>query len=218
MLKKMLVLLLVFCSYTSWAEPVGAYGQGDFLLSIGAVYAPLGLGSDWGEVNMVDDTQHIRHDAKLGQPAIGGEMQVLYFVNPYVAAGLSFQDKYFGMDLASGWQNNVTTRQRSFMATGRVFLNPKGEYKFYLPLGLGFTHTDMSADFGQNEHFKYTGFAYFIGLGCEKRFSEKRSLGFELRYNGNKFHDSLFSWEGNKLRVYDQANYISTVLRFNYMI
>lgn len=210
---------LVFClaAFAAGAQ-AREYRAGDVIVGLGAVSSALELGTDWGEVNVDDQTANISHDAKLGKPGMGGELQVLYFIHPRVAAGVSFQDQYFAQDLASGWYVNMKTRQRNYMAVGRVFLTPETSYKLYIPLAVGVADTDMSVDFGPKEHFRYTGFAYYAGLGVERLLGERWGLAFEIRYNGNKFHDSKNITNGDRVVVYPKTNYISTVLRANYRI
>lgn len=210
--------LALLCVVLASVAQANEYRPGDVVIGLGAVSSPLGLGTDWGEVNVEDQTADIAHDAKLGKPGLGGELQALYFIHPRVAAGVSFQDHYFAQDLASGWYVNMKTRQRNFMAVGRVYLTPQFSYKLYIPLAVGVADTDMSVDFGPKEHFRYTGFAYYAGVGVERLLGEHWGLGFEIRYNGNKFHDSKTITNGNHVVVYPKTNYISTVLRANYRI
>lgn len=212
------IVLTLACAALAAAAQANEYRAGEVVIGLGAVSSPLGLGTDWGEVNVADQTANIAHDAKLGKPGSGGELQVLYFIHPRVAAGVSFEDQYFGRDLASGWYVNMKTRQRNYMAVGRVYLTPESAYKFYIPLAAGVADTDMTVDFGPKEHFRYTGFAYYAGLGVERLLGEHWGLGFEIRYNGNKFHDSKTTAAGNHVVVYPKTNYISTVLRANYRI
>lgn len=210
--------LALLCAVLAAGAQAREYRSGDVVLGLGAVSSPLELGTDWGEVNVDDQTAHVSHDAKLGKPGVGGELQALYFFHPRVAAGVSFQDQYFAQDLASGWYVNMKTRQRNFMAVGRVYLTPQSAYKLYIPLAAGVADTDMSVDFGPKEHFRYTGFAYYAGVGVERLLGEHWGLGFEIRYNGNKFHDSKTITNGDRVVVYPKTNYISTVLRANYRI
>lgn len=212
------VCLMLLCVFLAAGAQAREYRAGDVVVGLGAVSSALELGTDWGEVNVEDQTANISHDAKLGKPGVGGELQVLYFIHPRVAAGVSFQDQYFAQDLASGWYVNMKTRQRNYMAVGRVFLTPEATYKLYIPLAVGAADTDMTVDFGPKEHFRYTGFAYYAGIGVERLLGEHWGLGFEIRYNGNKFHDSKTTATGDHVVVYPKTNYISTVLRANYRI
>ncbi len=199
-----------------------AYQSGQFSLGLGAVYSPLALGTDFGEMN-VDDTQAtISHDAKLGKPGLGAELQALYFISPRVGVGLSFADQYFSSDLSSGWGLNTHTRMRNYMAVGHVFLTPQHAYKLYIPLGLGLAQTDFAMDFrpkgSSKEHFCYNGFAYYVGLGVEKEIAPRWSVGLEARYNGNKFHASTTRLGGNHVTVYPRANFLSLILRAVYTL
>lgn len=212
------VCLMLLCVFLAAGAQAREYRAGDVVVGLGAVFSPLGLGSDWGEVNVEDQTANISHDAKLGKPGSGGDLQVLYFIHPRVAAGVSFEDQYFGRDLASGWYVNMKTRQRNYMAVGRVYLTPEAGYKLYIPLAVGVSDTDITVDFGPREHFRYTGFAYYAGLGVERPLGERWALGLEVRYNGNKFHDSKNITNGDHVVVYRQDNYISAILRANYRI
>lgn len=201
---------------------VHAYRAGDVSLGLGAVYSPLALGTDFGEMNVDDPQAGISHDAKLGKPGLGGEVQALYFVSPHVGLGLSFADQYFASDLSSGWQLNTRTRMRNYMAVGHVFLTPQRTYKLYIPLGLGLAQTDFSMNFrplgSSKTHFNYTGFAYYVGLGIEKEISPRLNLGLEARYNGNRFHDSTSRTDGHRVSVYPRANFLSVVLRVIYTL
>ena len=139
MRKLMLFMCLCVCALAA-----RAYQTGDMTVGLAAVYSPLALGTDFGEMNVDDRQAHIGHDAKLGKPGMGGELQALYFINPRVGVGLSFQDQYFASDKASGWQLNVHTRMQNYMAVGHVFLTPESAYKLYVPLGMGLAHTVFS--------------------------------------------------------------------------
>lgn len=112
------MLVACLCVYALAAR---AYQTGDMTVGLAAVYSPLALGTDFGEMNVDDRQARIGHDAKLGKPGMGGELQALYFVSPRVGVGLSFQDQYFASDLSSGWRLNTRTRMQNYMAVGHVF-------------------------------------------------------------------------------------------------
>lgn len=217
-MRKLLLLSVLFFS----AFTANAYQTGDISVGLSAVYSPLMLGTDFGEVNVEDQTLPLAHDAKLGKPGLGGELQALYFVSPRVGVGVSFADQYFSSDLSSGWGLNTRTRMRSYMAVGHVFLTPQSTYKLYIPLGIGLAQTNFSMDFhplGDNKaHFNYTGFAYYMGIGVEKALSPRFSLGLETRYNANRFHDSTTRTNGDHVRVYPRANFFSVLLRVIYTL
>ena len=213
-MKKYVLALALVCCFTLGYS----YQTGDTILGLGVVYSPLELGTDWGEVNVEDETAHISHDAKLGHPGVGGEIQALYFVHPRVAAGLAFEDQVFSNDLSSGWYVNTTTRHRNFMAVGRYYLTPESAYKVYVPFAVGVVRGDMTINFSPKEHFRYTGFAYHAGLGVERLFGKHWGTGFEVRYNGNRFHDSKTISNGDHVVIYPRANYVSGVLRVLYLI
>lgn len=217
MRKYFLTVLLCLC-----AVCLQAYQPGDITLGAGAVFSALGLGTDFGEVNVEDAQAGMFHDAKLGQPGWGAEVQAMYFLNERLAVGISFTDQYFSKDLSSGWELNVTTRMRNYMAKGQVFLNPQQAYKVYIPLGIGLAQTDFSMDFAPlgetKKHFKYTGFAYHVGLGVERAVSEHFSVGLEGRYNANRFHDSTMRDNADRVTVYPKANFFSVLTRVVYKI
>lgn len=217
MRKLLSTLILLTAAFTAHA-----YQAGDISLSLGAVYSPLALGTDFGEINVDDQQANISHDAKLGKPGVGGELQALYFVNPRVGLGVSFTDQYFASDLSSGWQLHTRTRMRNYMAVGHLLLTPESNYKLYLPLGIGLAQTDFAMNFhplgDNNTHFNYNGFAYYAGLGVEKIITPHWSLGVETRYNGNKFHDSTARANGNHVTVYPRANFFSLALRAIYTL
>ena len=108
---KYLLLAIFLCCFTGTAR---AYHTGDVTFGLGAVYSPLALGTDFGEMNVDDIQANISHDAKLGKPGMGGELQALYFIHPRVGVGLSFSDQYFSSDLSSGWQLNTRTQDTFF--------------------------------------------------------------------------------------------------------
>lgn len=215
--------LLVILSVCLMALSARAYQTGDVSVGVGAVYSPLALGTDFGEINVDDPQAHMAHDAKLGKPGLGGEVQALYFLSPRVGLGLSVADQYFSSDLASGWQLNTRTRMRNYMAVGHVFLTPQDHtYQVYIPLGLGLAQTDFSMDFrplgDRKKHFKYTGFAYYAGLGVERGLSSRLRVGLEARYNVNRFHDSTTRGNGHSVSVYPRANFLSVLLRVIYTL
>ncbi len=217
-LKNLSVILLLLASCVS----LHAYEKGQVAVGLGAVYSPLGLGTDFGEINVEDTTLGKSHDSKLGKPGLGGELQALYFCSPRVGVGLSFSDQYFATDLSSGWYVNSRTHMKNYMAVGHIFLTPNSPYKLYIPLALGAAHTTFTKDFssaGDRKHsFSYTGFAYYVGLGIERQIFSRWSLGLEARYNANRFHASSTRLNGNHLTVYPRANFFSFILRAIYTL
>lgn len=214
MRKFWLMLGLCLCSLSLYA-----YKAGDMSVGLAAVYSPLALGTDFGEMNVDDQQTSTSHDAKLGKPGMGGELQALYFLSPRVGIGLSFEDQYFSSDFASGWRLNTQTRMQNYMAVGHIFLTPQSTYKLYIPLGMGAAHTDFSMKFPDGKkHFSYTGFSYYVGFGVEREVSTHFTLGLEARYNGNKFHDSTTRTNGDHVVVYPRANFLSVLLRVIYKI
>lgn len=205
-----LVLLLCFSG-------VRAYEAGDVSLALGAVYSPIMIGTDFGEVNVNDSTAGICHDAQLGKPGVGGEVQLRYFVAPRLALGLSAEDQYFSSDVASGFELNTRTRMRQYMLFAHYFLPEFSSYRIYVPVAAGAAHTDFSMDFrevGANkQHFTYTGFSGYLGIGAEKDLSARVSIGAEARYHLNRFHDSRTRNDGHRVTVYPRANFFSFVLR-----
>ncbi len=214
-------LLLVVC-LLACALDAQAYEKGNMTLGLAAVYSPLALGTDFGEMNVDDQNASIAHDAKLGKNGMGAELQALYFLNPRIGVGISVADQYFAKDLASGWQLNTRTRMQNLMAVGHVFLTPQSAYKLYVPLGVGVARTDFSMDFSplgdSKKHFNYTGFAYYVGVGVEREMSERFLLALEGRYNVNRFHDSTTRDNGDHVTVYPRANFMSVLLRVVYKL
>ena len=194
-----------------------AYEKGDVSVSLAALFSPLDLGTAWGEIYTDDQTASLHHDSKLGKPGIGGELQALYYINPRLGVGVSFTDQYFSKDLASGWYVNTQTRMRNVMAVGHILLTPQHAYKLYIPLGVGLAHTDFAMDFtsigATKQHFRYDGFAYYVGLGVEKEVFSHFSVGLEARYNGNRFHNSQVLTNGHRIAVYHKANFATVLLR-----
>ena len=195
-MKKFLVVA-VFLLGLAFNVQARAYQTGDVLLGAAFVASPLELGTDWGEVNVDDQTDNISHDAKLGHPGLGGEISALYFVHPRVALGVLAEDQNFDTDLSSGWQINTSTRQRNYMLASRIF-------------------------FTTNEHFRYTGFAGHAGLGVERALTDRWALDLEVRYNVNRFHASkqvsAGPHAGHHVTIYPRAAYVTTSLRVLYRI
>lgn len=217
-MKKILffVLCLSFLSAAAHARGAYPYKKGDVLLGVALKSASPGLGRDWGEVNVENQTTGIAHDAKLGTASIGAEGQILYFVAPWLALGASAGTEFFSQDLASGLGLDVSTHITNYMAVGRVYVNPSHKYRVYIPFGVGAAVTRMVIDMSPNEHFNYTGFATHLGVGIERGINEYWALGAEMRYNTNKFHRSKVNAHGEYIHVYPQANYLSLLLRAGY--
>ena len=199
-----------------------AYRTGDFSASVAGIVSPLMLGSDFGEVNVEDVSAPLSHDAKLGKPGLGGEVQARYLLTPHWAAGLSFSARYFASDLSSGWGLFTRTHTETYMLFAQYFLTPQSSYKLYIPFGAGAAHTAFSVNFrplGYDKmHFSYTGFAYYAGLGAEKEISPHLSLALETRYTGTRFHDGRTRSDGHHVRVYNRANFFSFLLRVIYRV
>ncbi len=208
------VLVAWLCGSTT------VYGQTyqaqDWVLSMGGIISPVELGSDWGEVNVENITAGITHDAKLGEPGVGIDLQALYFVNPRLAVGAEFSQEWFLEELSSGWWVDGKTSQQRYLLAARVYLNPQSRAKVYAALGGGLAHTKISIDFSPEADFSYTGFGYYVGLGLDYALNHRWSLGAEMRYNGNKFHDKQTLANGDLAQVYRQANYLAGMLRVNY--
>lgn len=218
MMKKLLLITALLFSCLG----LYAYEKGQFSIGLGAIYSPIEIGTDYGEVNVDNTTTRECHDAKLGKPGWGGELQALYFLSSRVGVGLSFSDQYFASDLSSGWYVNNHTRMQNYMAVGHIFLTPNSAFKLYIPLGMGAAHTVYTKDFStagdRKQHFSYTGFAYYAGIGVEKEIFSRWSLGLEARYNANRFHDSSTALNGDHLTVYKRANFFSLILRAIYTL
>ena len=214
MRKFLFLFVLCTCALSGYA-----YHQGDVSAGLAAVYSPLALGTDFGEMNVDDRATATSHDAKLGKPGMGAEFQALYFMSPKWGMGLAVGDQYFASDFSSGWRLNTRTRMQNYMAVGHLFLTPQSKYKLYIPLGVGAAHTNFSMKFPDgNKHFVYTGFAYYAGIGVEREVGKRFSLGAEARYNGNKFHNSTSRNNGDHVTVYPRANFFSVLVRGIYKI
>ncbi len=201
------------------AEGYGyGYQANDWVFSVGAISAPVELGSDWGEINVEAIEPGIAHDSKLGEPGLGLDLQALYFVHPHIAVGADISQIWFLPERSSGWWVDGKTSQQRYLAAARVYVNPQSRTRVYASLGAGVAHSKISIELSPTEDFEYTGFAYYAGLGVERSINEHWSLGWELRYNGNKFHDEKQIASGDHMALYRQANYISSVLRVNYQI
>lgn len=211
------VLFICMLSVCVCARGASVYKTGDVLLGFALKSATPGLGTDWGEVNVENQTTGVAHDAKLGTPSIGAEIQALYFVTKWLALGASAGTEFFSQDLASGLGLDVSTHITNYMAVGRVYINPNHKYKVYIPFGLGAAATRMVIDMEPNEHFNYTGFATHFGAGIERGAGEHWVFGAEMRYNTNKFHRSKVNAHAEYVSVYPRANYISLLLRGGYL-
>ncbi len=214
-----LILLTLFLSA---ALGINAYESGQVSLALGAMFSPLEVGTEFGEVTVDDPQAGLSHDAKLGKPGLGGELQALYHISPVVGVGLSFSDQYFAEDLSSGWYVNNHTRMRHYMALSHVFLTPHRAFKLYIPLAVGATQTDFVQDFARfgesKKHFKYTGFSYYVGLGVEKEISSHWNVGLEARYMRQPFHACATRDNGDHVRVHPRANFFSFALRAIYTL
>lgn len=133
LMKKVFLAGVLVC----WVGFAQAYTLGDVVLSGGVVASPVGLGSDWGEVNVEDRTLGITHDSKLGEPGVGVDVQAFYFVHPRVAIGLEFSHQLFIKERSSGWYLDGLTRQEQYLLALRIFINPEDNYKVYLAMGAG---------------------------------------------------------------------------------
>ena len=208
-------MLFLFTAGASYGE---SYAAKDVLFSVGFLVSPVELGSDWGEVNVQNATLDMTHDAKLGEPGLGFDLQAFYFLHPRLALGLDFSSEWFLEEYSSGWWVDGATQQQRYFAAARIFINPEDSYKLYLALGAGIAHTKMTMEFDSQEDFKDTGFGYYAGIGVEKQLGPHWAIGLEARYNGNKFDDTHLAHNGNIMHVYKQANYLSAVLRMNYKL
>ena len=144
------------------------------------------------------------------------DVQVLYYISRWVAAGVSFGDEYFDYDIASGLDMDVDTRVNNFLLIARIFLKPEKKYKIYVPMAVGIGHVMAEIDMRPETQFHYTGFAGHIGLGVERLLSDKWALSAELRYNYNKFHNTQINGQGERVYVYPSLNYISLSIRADY--
>ena len=211
-----LIVSLVGGSVAMYAEPLPNYQAGDVVFGAGIKSATPGLGTDWGEFNVVNKTTGVAHDAKPGITSIGGELQGVYFVNPWLAVGESVSEEYFDHDVVSGVNMDVDTRIYNYLLLARVFINPSQKYKVYFPVGVGVGHISSRIDMDPAERFNYTGFAAQAGVGVSRFLNEIWSLAFELRYNYNKFHATETNDRGEVYRVYPGVNYVSISLRLDY--
>ena len=215
---KLVVLLLCLCPLAAYAaeKPVFTHKAGEVALGLGVKSSTPGLGTDWGEFNIENRTTGVAHDAKPGTPSIGGDLQAVYFVNPWLAVGASVGDEYFDHDIASGVEKDIDTSIKNGLFLVRVYANPQSRYKVYFPLAVGVARIDSRSDLSPAEHFKYTGFAAHAGVGVERLLSETWGLALEARYNYNKFHRTLTNAHNEVYRVYPSINYISMSLRLDY--
>lgn len=216
-MKKYFALWLAACFFAPCLSG-GAYRPGDVAASAALRISPLELGTDWGEVNVHNHTTDVAHDAKLGKPGFGGEVQALYFISSRLAAGVAAGSDFFTRDLASGLYMDVSTHVTALQAIGRFYLNPAQTYRAYLAFGAGAARTHMTVYMQTKEHFRYTGFSGHVGAGVERAVSDHWTLGAEMRYNVNRFHRTKLSAAGECVSIYPQANYISLLLRAGYKL
>lgn len=217
-MKQLIVFLISI--FLCWEPAAAAEGlmhrPGEWNIGVGLKTSTPGLGTDWGEFNVLNYTTGVEHDAKPGITSGGFDIQILYFLTEWLAGGLSFGDEYFDYDVASGINMDVDTRVNNFLALVRIFLNPSQKYKWYIPLAVGLGHVMTGIDMQPEESFHYTGFSGHIGLGLERFLNEHWSLAAELRYNHNQFHNTQTNARGENYRVYPKLNYFSLSVRTDY--
>lgn len=211
----MLALCLIVLPLAVRAAVHETYQRGDIVAGVGVKSSTPGLGTDWGEFNVDNRTTGVAHDAKLGNHSIGADVQGVYFLNEWLAAGVSLGDEYFPRERASGLDKKVSTRIHNYMALARVYLTPNQPCKVYIPVAVGVADISAAVYMREKERFNYTGFASHFGLGVERFMDEHWLLGAEMRYNYNRFHRAKDTSEGY-VQVYPSANYISFSLRAGY--
>lgn len=207
--------LLILCGPV-FGQAGPSFQAGDVVLGLGIKSATPGLGTDWGEFNIVNKTTGVAHDAKPGISSLGGELQAMYFLTSWLGMGLSVADEYFDHDISSGVNMDVDTRVYNYLFLSRIFLNTQQTYKWYIPLAIGVADISARVDMNPKERFDYTGFAAQTGLGVTRFFNEAWAWAFEMRYNYNKFHATQTNARGEVYHVYPRLNYISVSLRVDY--
>lgn len=211
------ITLLLALTSTSYAVQ-----NSPFSIGVGGVYSHLSLGSDWGEFNIGDVNKGIHHDSKPGEDGLGGEVQLFYHPTNWLATGLSFEVQYFDTTKQSGWERNAHTHQQHYMAAFQLRLTPNSAYNFYIPFAFGVHETSLSFDFNPYSKFYDRSFAYYLGAGVEKSISERFSISFETRYNGNRFHDKKVltrgEYAGDDIHIDRKLNYLSFLLHLNYYL
>lgn len=221
MLKKWMItsglfMFLLSLNTCVWAGAEPAFHKGDIVVGLGIKSTTPGLGTDWGEFNVENKTTGVAHDAKPGDTSLGGELQALYFVTPWLGLGVSGAEEYFDHDVASGVNMDVDTRIYNYLFLARVFLNPTQKYKVYIPLALGGATISARIDMSPSERFNYSGFAGHAGLGVTRFFNENWAWAFEMRYNCNNFHATKTNARQEVYRVYPGLNYVSATFRIDY--
>ncbi len=217
-MKKMTVFIwaLFLCGTPAAAAEGLMHRSGEWNIGVGLKTSTPGLGTDWGEFNVDNETLGISHDAKPGTTSGGFDVQILRFFSSWLAAGIAFGDEYFDYDVASRVNMDVDSRVNNFLALARIFLNSSRRYKYYISLAVGVGHIMSNIEMQPKESFHYTGFAGHAGLGMERLINEHWGLAAELRYNYNKFHSTQINARGERYRVYPRLNYFSFSLRTDY--
>lgn len=189
-----LLLLTVFLLGGS-SLYAGGIDSGDFMFSL---YGGLGSGLQKTGVEFAGEK-----DFAWGN--FGGEMGLsgMYFSNPYLGlgadihfSGFAGSEKEFWSKGEYHWHNykmDLSTSLLQIMGVGRLYLNPEGNSRLYIPFGAGFTVTN--SEFGYTEddwyHAKrdYTSasLGYYVGLGWEVDWQENSSFGLEARYNSFRY-------------------------------
>lgn len=189
------------------------YKQGDVLLNISVTTAYPLLGSWRGEYDVIDQTNGIKHDAKLGDWSIGGDLNLSYFFSPHFSAGLHVSDNDFPDRIASGVERNVGTYIVNTMFLMRYYFNPEDKIKVYIPAAIGAAFITARIEMDKKERFTDTGFAFHIGIGAEYYFNDKYGVALETRYNHNTFNSKKTTGKGYRIWLHPRANYESLVLR-----
>ncbi|WP_424243905.1 outer membrane protein W [Elusimicrobium posterum] len=207
---KFIIMFAFMMAFPSFATE---YVAGDIVagMRLNTAYPLLGL---WkGEFDVLEEPNTEAHDAKLGKLAAGMGIDAVYFLTDNLAVGVSAMNDFFDKRIASGVAKEVSTNIFNVMFLTRYYFNPQDKVKLYVPLAVGMANTAVTIEMLKDEKFYYTGFAAHIGAGVEYYIKNGVSLGAEVLYRHNVFHDSKYTSEGNYVALYPRTNYISYSLR-----
>ncbi len=166
----------------------------------------------------------------------GGELgfSVQNFVNPYLSiggdlrlSGFAGSDKEFfvwhGHHL-DDYRVELDTSLMHLMAAGRLYLNPEGTTRLYIPFGAGLTLTNGEIKYIENDYYETSrdhtsaSLGYYAGLGWEVDLGANYAFGIEGRYNSFTYDmGDLASKVGVDTTIGEKRySYVSLALTFSF--
>ncbi|MBO4675224.1 MAG: outer membrane beta-barrel protein [Elusimicrobiaceae bacterium] len=190
-----LMCLLVLLTGLCPALQASGVEEGDFMYNF---YAGLGSGLQRSGVEFAGEK-----DFAWGNFGVDLGLSGMYFSNPYLGLGADIHFSGFvGSDTefftTSGyhWHNykmELNTSLFQFMGAGRLYLNPEGRARLYIPFGAGLTVANGEFVY-EEDHFHpikwdhtSASLGYYVGLGWEVDWQENSAFGLEARYNSFRY-------------------------------